>query len=289
MLSIALAALLWLIVSGEQIVERALRIPLEYTNVPERLEIVGDPPDVVDVRVRGSSGTLSRVASGELVAVLDLATARPGQRRLFHLSSSDVRAPFGIEVVQVTPSNFYMNFEQSATRQVPVVPEVEGVPAPGFEIATVTASPATVTVEGPSSAVKEMTAAITEPISAAGADGPISELVSVGLADPSVRLRDPAPVRVTVNIQPAQVQWAVRGIVVTVLNANRKVTVTPDAVTIHLRGTRDAMSAGPSSFSASVDVGGLRPGEYQLPLRVELPPRVGMTRVEPAEVKVRVR
>ena len=40
--SIVLAALLWLVVSGEQIVERALRIPLEFTNLPAQLELVGD-------------------------------------------------------------------------------------------------------------------------------------------------------------------------------------------------------------------------------------------------------
>ena len=57
-LSLALAALLWLVVSGEQIVERALRIPLEFTNLPAQLELVGEPPTVVDVRVRGSSGAL---------------------------------------------------------------------------------------------------------------------------------------------------------------------------------------------------------------------------------------
>ena len=32
--SIGLAALLWALVSGEQVVERALRVPLEFTNVP---------------------------------------------------------------------------------------------------------------------------------------------------------------------------------------------------------------------------------------------------------------
>src|SRR5207244_7345473 len=32
--SIALAALLWVAVAGEQTVERALRIPLEFTNLP---------------------------------------------------------------------------------------------------------------------------------------------------------------------------------------------------------------------------------------------------------------
>ena len=62
-LSIALAALLWLLVSGERIVERAMRIPLEFTNLPAQLEVVGDAPNVVDVRLRGSSGALSRVTT----------------------------------------------------------------------------------------------------------------------------------------------------------------------------------------------------------------------------------
>ena len=44
--------------SGEQIVERALRIPLEFTYLPSQLEMIGEPPNVVDVRVRGSSGAL---------------------------------------------------------------------------------------------------------------------------------------------------------------------------------------------------------------------------------------
>ncbi len=82
-MSIALAALLWLVVSGEQIVERALRIPLEFTNLPRSLELIGEPPNVVDVRVRGSSGALSRIGPGELVAVLDLRAPGPGRSGCF--------------------------------------------------------------------------------------------------------------------------------------------------------------------------------------------------------------
>ena len=213
--SIALAALLWLVVSGEQIVERALRIPLEFTNMPAQLELVGEPANVVDVRVRGSSGALSRIAAGELVAVIDLKTARPGQR-LFHLVGADVRVPFGVEVVQVAPSNLYMTFEPSATKVVPVVPEVEGEPAPGFEIGTVTAEPSTVEIVGPTSAVAAMTSAITEPISAAGASSPITESVTVGVSDPSVRLTEPEPVRVVINVSPARREWAVANVPVKV-------------------------------------------------------------------------
>jgi YbbR domain-containing protein len=286
--SIALAALIWLIVSGEQIVERALRIPLEFTNVPSQLEILGEPPNVVDVRVRGSSGTLGRIAAGELVAVLDLQTARAGQR-VFHLSAADVRSPFGVEVVQVTPSNFYMMFEPSASKQVPIKPAVDGDPAPGFELGTVSADPALVEVEGPASAVKALTAAVTEPLSAAGASASISEMVTVGVPDPSVRLKNPGPVRVTVNVRPVQLQWAVAGIPVKLLNGKGRETTTPTAVTVHVRGPRDAMGADATAFDASVDVEGLRPGEYELPVRVVVPPRIGLARVEPAEVRVRIR
>lgn len=287
--SIGLAALLWLLVAGEQIVERALRIPLEFTNVPSQLEIVGEPPNVVDVRVRGSSGALSRIAAGELVAVLDLETAREGQR-LFHLSAGDVRVPFGVEVVQVAPSNFYMTFEPSARKFVPVLPEVDGEPAPGFEIGTVTAEPSAVEVEGPESAIKALTSAVTEAVSATGASAPISELVTVGVPDPSVRLTRPEPVRVTVDVAPAQLQWAVAGVAVKVTNGTGKERVTPASVTVHVRGPRDAMIAvDAATLDASVDVGGLRPGEYELPVRVGLPPRIGITRVDPAEVRVTIR
>jgi YbbR domain-containing protein len=202
-MSIGLAALLWLVVAGEQVVERALRIPLEFTNRPAQLEPVGEPPNVLDVRLRGSSGRLSRIAAGEVVAVVDLQGARPGQR-LFHVSASDVRAPFGVEVVQVAPSSLYMTFEPSVTKAVPIVPEVEGDPADGFEIVTRTAEPAIVDVIGPQSAVAAVMAAITEPVSVAGAATTIVKTVNVGVADPSVRLKSADLVRVTVSIRPAR-------------------------------------------------------------------------------------
>ena len=69
---------------------------------------------------------------GEVTRLLQ--SARAGQR-LFHVSGSDVRAPFGVEVVQVAPANVYMTFEKSATKVVPIVPEVEGEPAAPGDVA----------------------------------------------------------------------------------------------------------------------------------------------------------
>jgi len=286
--SIGLAALLWLVVSGEQISERALRIPLEFTNLPAQLEVVGDPPANVDVRVRGSSGALSRIATGELVAILDLRTARAGQR-LFHVTGNDVRAPFGIDVVQVTPSNVSIRFEPSVTKRVPIVAGVEGEPAPGFVVGTVTADPAAVEVVGPAGALQALTEAITEPVSVAGAAGPVTETVTVGSPDPSVRLKVPQAARVTVNIAAAPIEWTVDGVVVQVRNATRPVQLMTHAVTVHVRGPRESRSVTAGDFDASVDVSGLRAGQFDLPVHVVPPARIGVERVDPLQVRVRIR
>ena len=286
--SIALAALLWLVVSGEQLVERALRVPLEFTNLPSQLEIVGDPPDVVDVRIRGSSGALSRVATGELVAVLDLRAARAGQR-LFHLASSDVRSPFGIDVVQVTPSSISMRFERSVSKRVPIVAGIEGEPSPGFVVGTVTAEPAEVEVVGPAGSLQNLTEAITEPVSVTGATGPITETVTVGSPNPSVRLATPTMARVTVNVTAAPVEWSIVDVPVQVRNATRPVQVMPRQVTIHVRGPRETRAGAPGDFEVSVDVTGLRAGQFDLPVRVVPPARVAVVSVDPPQVRVRIR
>ena len=111
-LSICIAALLWLVVAGDRVVERALSAPIEFQNLPQGLEIVGDPPEDVDVRLRGPSGTLARLSPGDLSAVIDLRSARPG-RRLFHLTANQVRVPYGVDVVQVGPAT---NWVMSSTR-----------------------------------------------------------------------------------------------------------------------------------------------------------------------------
>jgi len=286
-LSVALAALCWVLVSGEQVVERALRIPLEFTNLPEELEMVGDAPAVVDVRVRGSSGALSRATTFELVAVLDLQSARPGQR-LFHLSGADVRAPFGVEVVQITPSNVAIEFEFPAMKIVPVVPGIQGKPAEGYVVGTVAANPASVQVVGPSSAVERLTAAMTEAVSVAGATGRVTETVNVGIGDPSVRLLSPVSATVTVDVLVRPVEWAIAGIPVRARLGGPSEIVIAE-VAVFLRGPRELRSSAVEDFDASVDAEGLQGGVFELPVQVTPPAGVDVIRVEPPFVRVQVR
>jgi YbbR domain-containing protein len=202
-LSTGIACLLWLLVAGERVVERVMRAPVEFQNLPAGLELVGIPPDTVEVRLRGSSGALSRMASGDMAAVLDLRTARPG-RRLFHVTPTQITVPYGIEVVQVGPSTLTMEFEMTGFRIVPIEPVIEGKPADGFEVTKVTTEPATVEVTGPESALKRLENAVTEPLSVANENRSVKESVTIGVPDASLRLRAPQSAVVTVTIAPKQ-------------------------------------------------------------------------------------
>lgn len=288
-LSICIAALLWLVVAGDRVVERALRVPIEFQNLPQGLEIVGEPPESVDVRLRASSGALGRLAPGDMAAVIDLRTARPG-RRLFHLSPGDVKGPYGIEVVMVAPSTLPIAFENSAVRIVQVRPSVEGRPAPGYEVGGVTSNPGTVEIIGPESSLRGLDEAMTEPISINGAARSIREVVTVGVADPAVRLRTPQTAEVTVQIVPGSSQRTL-GVPVRIRNLDNglRARLVPAVVSIAIRGTQRAVGElSADVLEAAVDAAGLAAGEHAAAVRVTAPLGLTVEGVEPQTVRVRI-
>jgi YbbR domain-containing protein len=290
-MAIALSTMLWLIVAGDHLVERSMRVPLEFRNIPSTLEIVGDPPTSVDVRLRGSSALLGRLQQSDIVAVLDLTTARPGSR-MFHLRSDEVRAPYGVEVAQVVPSTLALDLETSGRRTVPIVPALDGEPAPGFVIGRVTADPATVEVAGPESRLKQLTGATTEPIEVTGSRTRVRDVVTVGVTDSAVRLVQARDATITVDVVPAPVERDLTGVPVRWRNlgAGLRAEVKPTLTRVTVRGRGEALAdlrAG--SIDAFVDLAGLGPGRYNLRVQVDPSQTFGLSAIEPAAVDVTIK
>jgi len=290
-ISLVVAIVLWLAVSGQSTVERNIRVPLEYQNVPPGMEIVGDPPGQADVRLRGSSGNLARVVQGDVVAALDLTNARPGTR-IFNLRASEVRVPFGVEVVQVTPPTISLEFEYAGQKVVPVSPVIEGDPEPGFVVGRITTSPATVQVLGPIGRLQALSEATTEPVRVDGARANLTDKVTVGVEDTAVRLREPLVAVVTVEIVPAPVQQTLTGVQVRHENAGRGLLVrlSPATVSVVVRGTRERMAGvDAGDLQATVDLTDLPRGQHSVPVRVPNREGVAVERIEPANVTVVIR
>jgi YbbR domain-containing protein len=290
-MAVALATLLWLTVAGDHLVERSMRVPLEFRNIPPTLEIVGDPPTAVDVRLRGSSALLSRIEPREIVAVLDLGSARPGSR-MFHLRNDEVRSPYGVEVAQVVPGTIALEMEKSAKRTVPVVPALDGQPAPGFILGKTTVDPNMVEVAGPESRLRRLTGATTEPVDVSGARARVADVVTVGIADSAVRLVKAQNARVTIEILPAPGERELAGVPVRYRNLTPKLSaqLSPVLTKVNVRGSRSVLQGiRPSEVEAFVDLAGLGPGRYNLNVQVDQTQSFGVSSIDPAVVDVTIK
>jgi YbbR domain-containing protein len=292
LLAVLIALVLWITVAGEHVVERTLRVPLELRNVPDQLEIVGDPPMTVDVRLRGSSALLGRMEPGEVIAIVDLAAARPGSR-LFHLRTDEVRRPYGVEVAQITPVTIGLELEVSGRRSVQVVPAVEGDPAPGFVLGRALATPDTVEVVGPESRLRELTNATTEPISVAGQRANVTDTVTIGVSDSALRLARAQSATVIVEVLPAPVERDLPGVPIRWRNLGPQLTarITPTVLRVTVRGRRPSLdSIRATSIDAFVDLAGLGPGQYNLRVQVDTTQNdFGVSSMDPSVVQVTIK
>ncbi len=289
-LAVALAVLLRLAVAGDPIVERGFRIPLEFENLPGAVEILGDAPDTVEVRVRGSSGVLRRLEAGDVAAIIPLDSARPGTR-LFDMTDGLVQVPLGVEVTQVIPSTVSLRLDvQGLPKLVPVVPVVEGEPASGFVVGAVTADPAMVEVIGPLSRLGELTHVITESLDVTGTAVPVASTVTVGMDDPYLRLATSQAARVTVDIVREPVQRTLEDVPVQTRNADGLAwAATPASVTVTVFGPPELLrELDGEDVTAYLDLAGHGAGVYNLAVTIDPHRAFDDVTVEPTVVQVTV-
>jgi YbbR domain-containing protein len=289
-MALAIAVLLWLTVAGEPIVERALRVPLELRNTPAELVVMEGPPSQVDVRVRGASSVLSHLDAGDVVVMLDIEQARPG-RHMFQLAPVQVRVPYGVEVVQMTPTAIPLRFETAGTKVVPVVAVTGGTPAQGFAVGQIVVDPPAVEAGGPESSLRLLKEAVTEPVSVGGATSSIRETVPISITDTRLRLLTAQSARVSVEITPVPVERTLVNVPVRLRNPprGRRTRTAPAAVQVWVRGPKDLVAAlRNDSVVLYVDLAGLEPGRYNLPIRVDPPRDIEVVRTQPATLSVTV-
>ena len=196
--ALALAILLWFIVSGQE-VERSVSVPVLYLPPPSGLQITGAPLQEVNVHIRGSYSQISELGRNDVSVVVDLAEGKEGATVLA-LTPNMVTAPLGVEATQVDPGNVTVILEKAGQKLMAVEPTVVGQPAAGYMTVSRVADPPTVFVYGPQTHLDPMTSVTTEPVSVEGATRDVTQVVNIAITDPELRLRDVLVARVTVRI-----------------------------------------------------------------------------------------
>jgi YbbR domain-containing protein len=200
LISLALAAGLWLAVARAPVAEVAIDVPIEFRNIAENLEVVTESIPQAQIRLRGPEYLIREVKPADVHAELDLAGLKPGERT-FDLTMQQVRHPRELEVVQIIPNQFHFSFDVRLTRPVEIHPRVVGSFASGYRIGQIVVDPPDITISGPRKRVEAVEAAITDPVDVSGTMDRASFVRHPYVSDPLVQVTTSDPVRITVIME----------------------------------------------------------------------------------------
>ena len=200
LVSLLLAIGLWFAMARSPIAEVEMKVPIEFRDLPDNLEVDSASFTEAQIRVRGPERVIHRLQVADVRAEIDLASVRPGERT-FDLTGQQVHVPQDVEVVQIYPGQFHLSFDNRATRVVEVRPRVMGNFASGMRVAQAIADPPTIMITGPRRHVEAVEAAITDPVDVSGAMTRASFVTQAYVPDPLIQVVRPTPIRVTVIME----------------------------------------------------------------------------------------
>jgi len=149
--SLLLAVLLWVYVTGQEKSEMSFTVPLELTNIPPDMEIINEPPGYITIRVRGNSHILTNIKPGKIKVVLDLSHLKEG-KNTFTVSRGAVILPRGLVVTKVNPTTVTIKAEKVVERKATVILKARGL----RKRWRVSLDPPLVTIQGVKSQIKRV-------------------------------------------------------------------------------------------------------------------------------------
>lgn len=218
--------------------------------------------------------------------------------------TSDFRASFVPEArngagqpitgVEIQPARVEADVEVEAQgRRVPVLIQIVGVPAQGYEVVDSVANPDSVVLDGPEDALDDVVSVSTAPFRIEGATEPVDRSVALTGLPPGVTVVEPADgnVVVVVQIRPRGTTQTLTGQTVTIAELAPGLTarVEPTTVAVDIfaaEGALAALQAGDVVPRASAAT--LGPGRHEIPLDVSVPAGVQWLATEPATVTVTI-
>jgi YbbR domain-containing protein len=200
--SLLLAIGLWMAVGHDLPAEVEIRVPIEFRNLPDNLEIDSANFTEAQIRVRGPERAIHQLQAAEVHAEVDLGNVSAGERT-FDLTGRQVHVPQDLEVAQIIPGQFHLSFDNRGNRTVEVRPRVIGNFASGMRVAQVIADPPTIMITGPRHRVDAVEAAVTDPVDVSGTMTRAAFVTQAYVPDPLIQVVHPTPIRVTVIMERA--------------------------------------------------------------------------------------
>ncbi len=183
--SLVIAIILWffVILSGRSDV--TIDIPVNFINLPPKLEVV-DFPQTVSISIEGQERMFKDLKKSNINAVIDLSEAKTG-KSFFTISSDNIELPQMMTITNIDPETVSLKIEEQMSKSVTVKPDIVGTPEKGYAIVEVISSPDSVVIEGPKSLIRKIRRVKTEPIDINDINSDLIFKANLNLAHSSIR------------------------------------------------------------------------------------------------------
>jgi hypothetical protein len=199
-LAILIAITLWFVANLQHDVEKNIMIDVNYTNLPKGLIIVNNPPEKLNIRVRGPRSQLSSLSSKDMVFTIDLSNLTTGTS-MFEIRTDQLIPPRDVQVTGISPSEINLDVDKLAQKRVSVEPVLEP-PDDGYEIeGRPQVTPETVVIRGPEKLLRTIKSVGTDPVSLKGEKSKFSIEVPIRPPYSLVEIEGGNTVKVTIDIK----------------------------------------------------------------------------------------
>jgi YbbR domain-containing protein len=271
--------------------ERFFSLPLQL-NINSNLTPGSLYPRNIRISVRGDADSVYLITEDDFDVFLDLSQySEPGTYRApVQIQKKNSSAETEALEIKLEPMEVSLELDTRVSKYVPLSPDFEGYPEPGYELVSYTISPNQVVVDGPLKLLAGISELFTESLDLQNRNtdfslslrilnpNPLLIIRGEGVAEFRGFIREPIIIRSFDNL-PVSPQG---------LSGDMEVVLHPPAVLVRIQGgnQEELNSLDGQNITVTVDCSALtEPGTYTLPLSVSVPSNLSLDRVEPETVE----
>ncbi|ADU62272.1 MAG: YbbR-like domain-containing protein [Pseudodesulfovibrio sp.] len=157
LLALALAIFTWFLVTGREVIETWVEMPVIMTNPPEGMIIEEGMIEKIQVRLRGPKGLVGSLASQTLTYPLDVSKLSIGQQ-VVEIDASKLPFSSTYEIIEVRPNRLKLVVDRRTTKTIPLEAAWSGQLNPDYVLREVRATPSEVEIRGPETKLGKITA-----------------------------------------------------------------------------------------------------------------------------------
>ena len=144
--SVFVAIMLWFMVLSGQVITKSVLVPVNFIDTPTGYIALSSSSNL-SVIIQGSKSLLDTFKYGTLSLNIDSKSLAHGANSK-SIVPSDIIAPIGVEVLEITPSRINISYEQLESKNVRVTPLFIGEAPKGYKVISINIEPDIVKISG---------------------------------------------------------------------------------------------------------------------------------------------